>query len=67
MAPPQVVAALPGMTPDRLYAILAQREARVPDVPAIIALLGPAQASRPPRAASTMRINVRVQFDNGTG
>ena len=28
---PQVVAALPGMTPDRLYAILAQRQAPIPD------------------------------------
>ena len=37
-ASPQVLAALPGMTPDRLYAILAQRQAPIPDLPAITAL-----------------------------
>jgi general secretion pathway protein K len=64
-APPQVVAALPGMTPDRLYAILAQRQARVPDLPAITALLGPAQSFATTESSRTTRIHVRVQFDNG--
>jgi general secretion pathway protein K len=63
---PQVVAAVPGMTPDRLYAILAQRQAPVPDVPAITALLGPAQSYATTESSRTDRINVRVQFDNGT-
>jgi general secretion pathway protein K len=62
---PQVVAALPGMTPDRLYAILAQRQAPIPDVPAITALLGPAQAYATTDSSRSVRINVRVQFDSG--
>ena len=65
-AAPQVVAALPGMTPDRLYAILAQRQAPIPDVPAITALLGPAQSYATTESSRTTRVNVRVQFDNGT-
>jgi general secretion pathway protein K len=62
---PQVVAALPGMTPDRLYAILAQRQAPIPDVPAITALLGPAQTYATTDSSRSVRVNVRVQFDNG--
>jgi general secretion pathway protein K len=65
-APSQVVAALPGMTPDRLYAILAQRQAPRPDVPAITALLGPAQSYATTESSKAMRVNVRIQFDNGT-
>jgi general secretion pathway protein K len=65
-APPQVVAALPGMTPDRLYAILAQRQAARPDVPAITALLGPAQSYATSESTRTTRVNVRIRFDNGT-
>jgi general secretion pathway protein K len=65
-AAPQVVASLPGMTPDRLSAILAQRQAPIPDVPAITALLGPTQSNATTESSRTTRVNVRVQFDNGT-
>jgi len=65
-APSQVLAALPGMTPDRLYAILAQRQAPRPDLPAITALLGPAQSLATTESSKSIRVNVRIQFDNGT-
>jgi general secretion pathway protein K len=65
-APSQVIAAIPGMTPDRLYAILAQRQAPRPDVPAITALLGPAQTFATTESSKAIRVNVRIQFDNGT-
>jgi general secretion pathway protein K len=65
-AAPQVLSALPGMTPDRLYAILAQRQAPIPDLPAITAILGPAQSYATTESSRTVRVNVRVQFDNGT-
>jgi general secretion pathway protein K len=65
-APSQVLAALPGMTPDRLYAILAQRQAPRPDWPALTALLGPAQSLATTESSKSIRVNVRIQFDNGT-
>ena len=65
-APSQVLAALPGMTPDRLYAILAQRQAPRPDLPALTALLGPAQSLAATESSKSIRVNVRIQFDNGT-
>jgi general secretion pathway protein K len=64
-APPQVVAALPGMTPDRLYAILAQRQTARPDPAIIASLLGPLQSYATTESSRSNRVNVRVQFDNG--
>src|SRR4029077_9565706 len=64
-APPQVLAALPGMTPDLLHAVLSQRQAPQPDLRAITALLGPAQSYATAARSKSMRVNVRIRFDNG--
>jgi general secretion pathway protein K len=64
-ADPQVIAAVPGMTPDRLNAILAQRQAPRPDLPTISLILGSAQSYATTESNRATRMNVRVQFDNG--
>jgi general secretion pathway protein K len=64
-AAPQVIAALPGMTPDRVYAILTQRETARPDLPTMMAILGPAQSYATTETNWSTRVNVRVQFDKG--
>lgn len=64
-ADPQVIAALPGMTPDRLQSILAQRAATPQNGQVVSALLGPAQSSATTEATKSTRIGVRVVFDNG--
>src|SRR5262249_7422280 len=65
VADPQVIAALPGMTPDRVYAILAQRQVLNPDLQAIKAMLGPADRFATTEANRSFRVNVRMQFDSG--
>jgi general secretion pathway protein K len=64
-AAPQVVGALPGMSPDRLYAILAQRQTARPDTAVIASLLGPSQSYATTESNRSMRVNIRIQFDNG--
>jgi general secretion pathway protein K len=64
-AAPQVVAALPGMSPDRLYAVLNQRAAAPQDLQSVLALLGPAQGSVSTDAGKTVRIDVDIAFDDG--
>ena len=63
-AAPQVVAALPGMTPDRLDAVLKRRSAVPPDVPAVLELLGPVQGATAKGGAAT-RLAVRVGLADG--
>lgn len=65
VAEPQVIAAIPGMTPDRLYAILAQRQAPHPDLPTIKAILGQADVFATTESNRSTRVNVRIRFDNG--
>jgi general secretion pathway protein K len=64
-AAPEVLAALPGMTPDRLPAILAQRRAGPQNAQAVLAALGAAQASATAEGGKTIRVHVRIGFDNG--
>jgi general secretion pathway protein K len=65
-AAPEILAALPGMTPDRLPGILAQRRRAGPqNGPAVLAMLGPAQASATAEGGKTIRVSVRIGFDNG--
>ena len=64
-APPEVLAALPGMTPDRLNSILQQRAAAPQNGQLLLPLLGPAQAHGGAEASKTMRVQVRVDLDNG--
>jgi len=61
-AAPEVIAAIPGMTPDRLYAALTQPggpQAAQPAAP------GGDPAAPPPPESNTSRITVRLAFDNG--
>lgn len=64
-APAMVVASLPGMSPDRLAAVLRQRRADPQDEKAVAALLGPEQASAAQQRNKATRIAVRIRFDDG--
>jgi general secretion pathway protein K len=65
IAPPEVIAALPGMTPSALKEFLNQRPALSRDSPAIATALGPAQASAKAPKSKSFRILTTVKFDNG--
>jgi general secretion pathway protein K len=64
-APAEVVAALPGMTRDRLNAVLAQRRAAPRDGPMLLQALGPAQGYATTEASKASRVTVHISFDNG--
>jgi len=64
-AAPEVVAALPGMTPDRLDDILKQRATAQQDANPVLQTLGPAQASATALASNAMRVTVQVDLANG--
>ena len=65
IAPPEIIAALPGMTPSALKDFLSQRSALSRDSPAIATALGPAQASATMHKSAAFRILTTIQFDNG--
>jgi general secretion pathway protein K len=65
IAPPEIIAALPGMTPSALKDFLSQRPALTRDQAAIATALGPAQASATIPISTSFRILAMVQFDNG--
>jgi general secretion pathway protein K len=65
IAPAEVIAALPGMTPSALKDFLSQRPALSRDSPAIAIALGPAQASATIPKNRSFRILTTVKFDNG--
>lgn len=62
---PEVIAALPGMTPERLYRVLAQRDAARQDGPEAIKTLGLSQSLATTQGSKAMRVTVRVDFANG--
>lgn len=62
IAAPEVVAALPGMTPDRLYAILGQRDGAPL---AAQALAGGAQGAVTEEGGKAARVTAQINFDNG--
>jgi len=64
-AAPEVLAALPGMNPQLLYAILAQREAEPQNVQKLAALLGPAQPLATGQGSKAVRVMPRIVFDDG--
>jgi general secretion pathway protein K len=64
-AAPEVIAALSGMTSDRLYAILAQRSSDPENEKALQQLLGSAAAGTTAEAGKTTRIDIRVNLDTG--
>ncbi len=64
-AAPEVIAALPGMTPALLNAFLDQREAGSVDEQSLPRLLGPSQEGATADASPAYRVQVRIAFDNG--
>ncbi len=64
-AAPIVIAALPGMTPDRLAALLRQRQADPQDDKALLALLGPLQTEVATAKSTATRVTVHIRFDDG--
>ena len=63
IAPPEVIAALPGMTPEVLNDFLKQRPSLPHDQKAITAALGPVKATLPDTKA--FRVLTTLRFDNG--
>ena len=64
-AAPEVIAALPGMSPDRLDAVLKQRAALSTDARPVLQLLGPAQASATAGASNAIRVTAEVGLPRG--
>ena len=64
-AAPEVIAALPGVTPDRLDAVLKQRAALSTDARPVLQLLGPAQSSATAAASNAIRVMVQVGLTRG--
>jgi general secretion pathway protein K len=62
-AAPEVVAAIPGMTPDRLYAVLSQRGTGPQNAQFVQRLLGQEQPGVTTEASKAIRVAVRVDFD----
>jgi general secretion pathway protein K len=63
-AAPEVIAALPGMTPDRLNGILGQRGPGAANAQIVQGLIGSAQDAST-QGGKAMRVTVRIAFDNG--
>lgn len=65
-AAPQVIAALPGMTPETLQGLLVARAAGALDRAALPGLLGQSEAgSSSADPGKAFRVGVRIDFDNG--
>jgi len=65
-AAPEVIAALPGMTPALLNSFLDKRESGPIDEQSLQGLLGPDQAAAATTESSdTYRVQVQIAFDNG--
>ena len=64
-AAPEVIAALPGMTPDLLDAVLKQRTAQPNDATPVMQPLGPAQSGVTTRASNATRVMVHVGLPKG--
>jgi general secretion pathway protein K len=64
-AAPQVIAALPGMEPARLQAVLAARQVPAQDAQALVASLGAAQALATTQGNKSVRVTARIAFDSG--
>ena len=65
VAAPEVIAALPGMTPSGLKEFLKERPALPRDMAAIATVLGPAQANATVEKSDFYRILTTVKFDSG--
>jgi general secretion pathway protein K len=65
VAAPEVLAALPGMTPDRLHSVLVERAAAPQNGEALLRLLGPAQQHATVEPGRTIHVSIRINFENG--
>jgi general secretion pathway protein K len=65
VAQPEVIAALPGMTPSALKEFLRERPVLPNDMAAIATALGPAQENATIEKSDSFRILTTVKFDNG--
>lgn len=63
-AAPEVIAALPGMTPGRLNAFLAARES-ITDPKLLLNDIGGPQSGAGTEGSDGVRVNISVRFDNG--
>jgi general secretion pathway protein K len=64
-APPEVMAALPGMSGARLTSFLDRRDTIPHDPDALALLLGPDQKGATADASPSVRVRVQIAFDNG--
>jgi general secretion pathway protein K len=64
-APPEVIAALPGMSPAKLNSFLTRRETIPQDPDALPLLLGPDQEGATAEGSPAVRVRVQIAFDNG--
>jgi general secretion pathway protein K len=64
-AAPELVAALPGMTPLRLATFLNQRETAVADKDSLARLLGPNQPGATAEGGNAFRVTIDIAFHNG--
>jgi len=64
-APPEVIAALPGMTPLTLKLFLNERAALPNDPAAVAAALGEAKSNTTAQKSKAYRISIRVRFPGG--
>jgi general secretion pathway protein K len=65
VAPPEVIAALPGMSPSGLKQFLREQPQLPRDMAAIATALGPAQANATIDKSESFRIVTTAKFDNG--
>jgi general secretion pathway protein K len=65
IAAPEVIAALPGMTPEALNDFLKRRSSLPRDKAAIAAALGPAKAAATLPQIKSFRVLTTLRFDNG--
>ncbi len=65
-APPLVLAALPGVTPEQVNAVLAARRTAAPDPQAVLAALGPAREGASITTGAAVRVSVGVRFEDGS-
>ncbi len=64
-ARPEVVAALPGMSAELLYAVLSQRGTGPQNAEFVLSLLGPVQGGATADGSKAIRVAVGIGFDNG--
>ena len=64
-AAPEVVAALPGMTPELLNTVLTLRAAPVANAAGLLQMLGPAQANATAQGSNATRVRVQVSLAGG--